>query len=261
MAKTLTEITAQLSEPFALQDIDLLPKSQIEKDGKTLCMALPYADPRVYQDRLNKVAPGEWSTPPPVALTVGSKLVVYVTVIICGVAHSDVGEAPASSENAGTESYAQAFKRACSQFGLGRYLYDLEKEWVPYNKQRKQIELNAAGIQNIVRKMYMKAGISQERREISRSDESATEQQDEPPPQPEQASTPTASEIDKLRSQWAEAFDVKDEEFEERWKNYKIYRFGKDIPDPDLQQFQRARINGDIVNTERKKQAANKKAS
>src|SRR6266567_480976 len=155
---TLTDITVQLAEPFAVEDIDFLPKSKVERDGKTLCMALPYADPRVYQDRLNKLAPGEWETPPPIALTVCDKLVTYVTVIICGVQHTDVGEA-GPGENQGTEAFSQALKRACSQFGLGRYLYDLDKEWVPFNVQRKLIDLDAAGKRAIVRKMYQKAGI------------------------------------------------------------------------------------------------------
>lgn len=155
---TLSEIEAQLKEPFPFDAIDFLPKGKIEREGKTLCMALPYADPRVYQDRLNAVAYGEWSTPSPVVVAVGNKLVCYVTVMLCGVPHTDVGEADAG-ENQGTEAWAQAFKRACSQFGLGRYLYDLEKEWVPFNPQRKQIELDKAGKSAIVRKMYQKAGI------------------------------------------------------------------------------------------------------
>src|SRR6266699_2878986 len=155
---SLIDIAAQLEEPFPVEDIELLPKGSTERDGKTFCMALPYADPRVYQDRLNKLAPGEWQTPAPLALTVGDKLVTYVTVIICGVQHTDVGEA-GPGENQGTEAFSQALKRACSQFGLGRYLYDLDKEWVPFNPQKKLIDLDAAGKRAIVRKMYQKAGI------------------------------------------------------------------------------------------------------
>ncbi len=155
---TLSEIAAQLSEPFALDDIDFLPKKTIEKEGKTLCMALPYADPRAYEDRLNALCPGEWSTPTPTAIVVGTKLVCFITVVICGVPHSDVGEA-GPGENQGTEAWAQAFKRACSQAGLGRYLYNLEKEWVPFNTQRKMIDLDKAGKAAIVKKMYQKAGI------------------------------------------------------------------------------------------------------
>jgi len=36
--------------------------------------------------------------------------------------HSGTGEAWADDENAMTAAEAQAFKRACSCFGLGRYL-------------------------------------------------------------------------------------------------------------------------------------------
>ena len=155
----LVEIAQALASPFAIEDIGLLPKGKFERDGKTLCMAMPYADPRAYQDRLNTLAPGEWSTPAPLALTVGDKLVCYVTVIVCGIAHTDVGEA-APGENQGTEAWAQAFKRACSQFGLGRYLSDLEKVWVPFDTKRKQIDLDEAGIKNVVRQMYQKVGLS-----------------------------------------------------------------------------------------------------
>lgn len=157
---TLLDIAAQLAAPFALDDIDFLPKGKVEREGKTLCMALPYADPRVYQDRLNAIAYGEWSTPAPVVIVAGNKLICYVTVILCGVPHTDVGEANNNEENTGTEAFAQAFKRACSQFGLGRYLYNLEKEWVPFNAQRKMIDLDKAGKATIVRKMYQKAGIA-----------------------------------------------------------------------------------------------------
>ncbi len=161
----LEDIKEQLKAPFALEDIDFLPKGKTERDGKTLCMAFPYADPRVYQDRLNELAYGEWSTPAPVVIAAGNKLLCYVTVILFGVPHTDVGEAPLKAdngkdeENTGTEAWAQAFKRACSQFGLGRYLYDLDKEWVPFNVQRKMIDLDKAGKAAIVRKMYQKAGI------------------------------------------------------------------------------------------------------
>src|SRR5258707_12087834 len=156
----LREFEAQLKEPFALDDIDFLPKGKVEREGKTLCMALPYADPRVYQDRLNAIAYGEWSTPAPVVVVAGNKLICYVTVVLCGIPHTDVGEATNNEENTGTEAWAQAFKRACSHFGLGRYLYDLDKEWVPFNPQKKLIDLDKAQKAGIVRKMYKKAGIA-----------------------------------------------------------------------------------------------------
>src|SRR5258708_706 len=167
----LREFEAQLKEPFALDDMDFLPKGKVEREGKTLCMALPYADPRVYQDRLNTIAYGEWSTPAPVVVVAGNKLICYVTVVLCGIPHTDVGEATNNEENTGTEAWAQAFKRACSQFGLGRYLYDLEKEWVPFDLQRKQVGLDKAQKQAIVKKMYQKAGIVVGTPKVERNDQ------------------------------------------------------------------------------------------
>lgn len=158
----LAEIATQLEKPFALEDIDFLPKGQFEKDGKAMVMGLPYADPRVYQDRLNAVCPGEW-TSQAVVTVAGNKIIALVTVTICGVAHTDIGEASLdgpTKENAGTESFAQGFKRACSQVGLGRYLYALDKAYLPYDKQRKKVALTPAELRNEVRKLYAKAGIA-----------------------------------------------------------------------------------------------------
>ena len=38
-----------------------------------------------------------------------------------------------------TAAEAQSFKRACSCFGLGRYLYNLAETWVPLDGQGKPI--------------------------------------------------------------------------------------------------------------------------
>jgi len=41
-------------------------------------------------------------------------------------------------ENAATSAEAQAFKRACSAFGLGRYIYSVPQVWAEYDPQRRQ---------------------------------------------------------------------------------------------------------------------------
>ncbi len=233
---TLTDIAVQLKEPFAFDDIDFLPKGKVERDGKTLCMALPYADPRVYQDRLNLLAYGEWSTPAPVVIAVGSKLICYVTVILYGVPHTDVGEADAG-ENQGTEAWAQAFKRACSQFGLGRYLYDLDKEWVPFNSQKKLIDLDAAGKRAIVRKMYQKAGII----------EKLSEKPVTAPISPPTSNHPTSStqtpsevplEVEKLLAEVKQSlythYQFKPEDQEPKWKTFKVHVLGLPVEDIGL---------------------------
>ena len=45
-----------------------------------------------------------------------------LTIFALG-SHSATGEEWADNDNAGTSAEAQAFKRACACFGLGRYLY------------------------------------------------------------------------------------------------------------------------------------------
>ena len=222
----LVDIESQLKAPFALDDIDFLPKGKVERDGKTLCMALPYADPRVYQDRLNSVAYGEWSTPAPVVLVAGNKLICYVTVIVCGVPHTDVGEATNNEENTGTEAFAQGFKRACSQFGLGRYLYDLEKEWVPFNPQKKQIDLDKAGKSAIVRKMYQKAGIAV-------------------PGQPKQAA-PAAVEaptsmLQEVKATFLKLFKA------EKWESFKVGVLGMPVADAGLAENELVRLMDKLI--------------
>jgi hypothetical protein len=69
------------------------------------------------------------------------KVLVTCVVSIPGIGtHSGSGEEWADDENAMTGAEAQAFKRACSCFGLGRYFYNFAEMWVEVNehKQPKQ---------------------------------------------------------------------------------------------------------------------------
>ena len=62
---------------------------------------------------------------------VTGKILVVCKVTIEGLGtHSGTGEQWADEENAMTSAEAQAFKRACSCFGLGRCFYDFEAPWV-----------------------------------------------------------------------------------------------------------------------------------
>ena len=57
-------------------------------------------------------------------------LVTCEVTIACIGTNSGTGEEWADRENALTGAEAQAFKRALSCFGLGRYLYDIDGEWI-----------------------------------------------------------------------------------------------------------------------------------
>jgi hypothetical protein len=67
---------------------------------------------------------------------------IICRLTIAGVTRSSTGETTDESERSeigGTVAEAQAFKRACAMFGLGRYLYDLPTIWVDFDAQRKRI--------------------------------------------------------------------------------------------------------------------------
>lgn len=166
---TFQQIAEPLRAPFPLEEIKFLPKFPQQREGKWACLAYPYADKRAYEDRLNALADGQWQTPPPIALATSNKLIIFVTITLCGIPHTDVGEAFLSKvsrkgeareeENTATAAYSQAFRRACAQFGLGRYLYTLPKLWLPYNSQERVIALSFEEKQQAAERLYRKAGL------------------------------------------------------------------------------------------------------
>lgn len=166
---TLQHIAEPLRAPFPPEEVKFLPKFPQQREGKWACLAYPYADKRSYEDRLNALADGQWQTPPPIALATANKVIIFVTVVLCGIPHTDVGEAFLSrvsrkgeareEENTATAAYSQAFRRACAQFGLGRYLYTLPKIWLPYNPQERVIALSSDERRQAAERLYRKAGL------------------------------------------------------------------------------------------------------
>ena len=115
-----------------------------------------YADQRAYTDSLNEVF-GEWGWTRSYEVqvvqnferrapgdknrtAVAAKVVVVSKVTIHGFgSHTSVGEEWADDQNAATRAEAQAFKRACACFGLGRYLYDLQTVWVDLDHYNRPV--------------------------------------------------------------------------------------------------------------------------
>lgn len=156
----LQEIRQLLNEPFDPGEIKwrvTATSTQQTKHGpQKRGQLVAYADQRAYTDRLNEVF-GEWGwtraydvqvaqnferrAPGDKTQTaVSAKVVVVSKVTIHGLgSHTGVGEEWADDENAATRAEAQAFKRACSCFGLGRYLYDLDKMWVDLDEYNRPV--------------------------------------------------------------------------------------------------------------------------
>jgi hypothetical protein len=151
--QTAAEALLRLEEPFASKDVKWLVAATTKDGSKG--RVTPYADPRAYTDRLNEVVTASGWTRQYTVYTISpvtrikkdkpiqtGKVLVTCVVTITGIgSHSGSGEEWADDENAMTSAEAQAFKRACSIFGLGRYFYNFAEMWVEVDqyKQPKQL--------------------------------------------------------------------------------------------------------------------------
>ena len=141
------ELVAELELPFSPSVVEWRVMNTNEDGSRGQIM--PYADQRAYTDRLNELfTPAGWTrkytvnTSPNFERSEDGKVVakVFVTcdLTIHGIgSHSATGEEWADDDNAGTSAEAQAFKRACSCFGLGRYLYYFGGIWVDLDDRQR----------------------------------------------------------------------------------------------------------------------------
>lgn len=127
-------IIKQLLRPFEPAAVTWKPGAT--KDNK--CLALAFADLRAYQERLDEVCGLDWC----VEYQPWGDNRIIARLTIGGVTRCSTGEMEPQDEKngmGGTVAEAQAFKRACAAFGLGRYLYDLPSVWIDYDAQRRRI--------------------------------------------------------------------------------------------------------------------------
>src|SRR5512146_2012949 len=146
------KLLAELEVPFPPDQVQwrVMNTSSDKKRGQIV----PYADPRAYTDRLNAlVSPLGWTRTYRVETMnnitrvnkgetiVTGKVLVTCIVTIAGLgSHSGTGEEWADDPNGMTAADAQAFKRACAVFGLGRYFYDFVPPWVGLDQHRQPVK-------------------------------------------------------------------------------------------------------------------------
>jgi hypothetical protein len=157
-AKKTAELDAlfrALAEPFDPAEIKWRV-THTNREG-TRGAVIAYADPRAYTDRLNQLfTPTGWTRSFEVStlsaitrmkrdkLIHTGKVLVTCTLTIAGLGtQSDCGEEWADEENAMTSAQAQAFKRAASCYGLGRYLYNFREMWVSLDDHKQPIQIPA----------------------------------------------------------------------------------------------------------------------
>lgn len=132
---TLAEAHPWLLRPFPQAVVELKPSAT--NGDKTRALASPYVDMRRYYARLDTICGAEhWSS----SITLSERGAVCALTLF-GVTKSATGDYPlgSSDENPATSAESQAFKRACSAFGLGRYLYSLPQVWGAYDQKSKQL--------------------------------------------------------------------------------------------------------------------------
>lgn len=144
----IATLVTGLELPFEPKSIEWRV-TNTSKNGKPRGQVIPYADQRAYTDRLNMLfSPAGWTREYVVHTSATfqrgkdhqtvAKVFVTCKVTIFGLnSHSATGEEWADDDNAATAAEAQAFKRACSCFGLGRYLYYFEGEWVDLDERKR----------------------------------------------------------------------------------------------------------------------------
>jgi hypothetical protein len=146
-AAKIKELVAELEVPFDASAIEWRVTNAAK--GEQRGQIVPYADPRAYTDQLNALfTPAGWTRKYAVHTSANfergkdkkivAKVLVTCELTIFGLgAHSATGEEFADSENACTSAEAQAFKRAASCFGLGRYLYYFTGTWVDLDERKR----------------------------------------------------------------------------------------------------------------------------
>lgn len=136
--KTFEAILAELAKPFDPAVVEFKPGAVAKSSNRAL--ALAYVDARAYEARLDEVDP-TWSNAYLREYPEG-RVVVTCTLTVGGVTRQAIGEclvatANGAEENAATSAEAQAFKRACAKFSLGRYLYSVPQVWADYDPARR----------------------------------------------------------------------------------------------------------------------------
>lgn len=197
----MNEILKQMRRPFHPSQVTWKPGS-VNKDN-TKAMALAYGDLRAYQNRLDEILGINWSV---TYSPWGDMLICHLT--IAGVTRSSTGEPDKVSEKseiAGTVTEAQAFKRACAMFGLGRYLYAFPTVWVEYDANSRSFTDRAkARLEGIVVQHYRRVTGGQE--EVSEL------VKNEPDEKPTAAVVPLS---DALKTQFS---DLGKELYAEQWE-------------------------------------------
>lgn len=116
-----------LAEPFAASEVQWRVET-LSKD-KRRALVVPYIDAHSVLERLDEaVGPEGWQDAYEVLMAQEGNFAVRCRLSVLGVSKEDVGEGESLKV-----AFSDALKRAAVKFGVGRYLYRLEKQWVDHD--------------------------------------------------------------------------------------------------------------------------------
>lgn len=122
-----SEVWNKLAEPFPAGEVQWRVEA-LSKD-KRRAMVVPYVDARTVLDRLDEVlGPSGWSDGYEVLATKEGEYAVRCRLSVLDIAKEDVGEGDSLKA-----AFSDALKRAAVKFGIGRYLYRMDKQWVDHD--------------------------------------------------------------------------------------------------------------------------------
>jgi hypothetical protein len=126
MGRMNSDAWDKLSDPFPPGEVQWRIKV-LSKD-KHRAMVAPYVDTRTVLDRLDEVVgPDGWQDSYQVLLAEGESYAVKCRLSLLEVSKEEVGEGDSLKA-----AFSDALGRAAVKFGVGRYLYRLER-WVDYD--------------------------------------------------------------------------------------------------------------------------------
>ncbi|WP_299432122.1 Rad52/Rad22 family DNA repair protein [uncultured Meiothermus sp.] len=127
----MNDVWDMLSEPFPPEELQWRVEA-LSKD-KRRALVVPYVDARIVLDRLDEVVgTNGWQdnyvvlhAPPPEA---AGNYAVKCRLTVMDISKEDVGEGDSFKS-----AFSDALMRAAVKFGVGRFLYRLDKQWVDHD--------------------------------------------------------------------------------------------------------------------------------
>jgi hypothetical protein len=136
-------IAAKLAEPFRPDQLGW--KAAATTKDKARAMAVPHLDARDVMNRLDRVVGvTNWRDDYQVLPSGGVVCKLSVRFGRQWVTKCDAGGQSDQDDQRDRlkAAFSDALKRAAVKFGIGRYLYYLPKQWVPYDQGTRQMDLS-----------------------------------------------------------------------------------------------------------------------